>query len=141
MQIIDADYIILHCSATPAGQDVSVETIRRWHVVGNGWTDIGYHFIIGIDGTLHRGRSLERPGAHTKGWNTNIGVCYVGGLNKQRRPKDTMTPEQEATLRALVAHLRAVYGTPLPLRGHNDFTDKKACPSFKVQTKFPELYG
>ena len=61
--------IILHCSATREGQDISVDTIRSWHVDGRGWSDIGYHYIIYIDGSIHTGRPLDRSGAHTKGHN------------------------------------------------------------------------
>ncbi len=75
------DEIVLHCSATREGQDISVETIRSWHVDGNGWSDIGYHAVIMLDGTLELGRPLERSGAHVKGHNRNtIGVCYIGGV-------------------------------------------------------------
>ena len=38
--------IIVHCTATPEGRNVSVDEIRRWHVKDNGWSDIGYHWII-----------------------------------------------------------------------------------------------
>ena len=38
--------IIIHCSATREGQDISVDTIKKWHVEGRGWSDIGYHFYI-----------------------------------------------------------------------------------------------
>ena len=50
--------IILHCSATQEGLDIGVDTIRRWHVTGNGWKDVGYHFIIKLDGTVEDGRPL-----------------------------------------------------------------------------------
>jgi len=44
--------IIIHCSATREGQDVPVETIRDWHVNSRGWSDIGYHFYVELDGTI-----------------------------------------------------------------------------------------
>ena len=73
--------IIVHCSATREGQDVSVDTIRKWHVEGRGWSDIGYHFYIDINGKIHKGRDIARMGAHCKGQNRNsIGVCYCGGV-------------------------------------------------------------
>ena len=37
--------IIIHCSATREEQQVSVDTIRDWHLA-KGWNDIGYHFYI-----------------------------------------------------------------------------------------------
>ena len=54
--------IIVHCSATREGQDISVDTIRKWHVEGRGWSDIGYHFYIDINGKkrlIGRGSSIN----------------------------------------------------------------------------------
>ena len=44
--------ILIHCSATPQGRDVSIETIKDWHVGHNGWSDIGYHYVIELDGEI-----------------------------------------------------------------------------------------
>ena len=57
--------IIIHCSATQEGKDVSVETIRKWHLK-RGWRDIGYHFVIGLDGQVHEGRPIEETGVTLK---------------------------------------------------------------------------
>ena len=38
--------VIIHCSATKPSMDIGAETIRRWHVDGNNWADIGYHFVV-----------------------------------------------------------------------------------------------
>ena len=130
--------IIIHCSATREGQDVSVDTIRRWHE-DRGWSDIGYHFVIGIDGTIHRGRDIDKIGAHTYRHNLDsIGVCYVGGLEEDgKTPKDTMTEMQEIAMLELIKSLRVTFGK-LRLHGHNEFA-AKACPSFDVQEKYKFL--
>ena len=130
--------IIIHCSATREGQDVSVDTIRRWHE-DRGWSDIGYHFVIGIDGTIHRGRDIDKIGAHTYRHNLDsIGVCYVGGLEEDgKTPKDTMTEMQEIAMLELIKSLRVTFGE-LRLNGHNEFA-AKACPSFDVQEKYKFL--
>ena len=60
------DEIILHCSATPEGRDVSLDDIRRWHVDERGWSDVGYHFVITLDGVVHAGRPMDIAGAHVK---------------------------------------------------------------------------
>ena len=60
------DKIIFHCSATVEGQNISVATIRNWHVKGRGWSDIGYHYYIGIDGKINSCRPVNKIGAHTK---------------------------------------------------------------------------
>ena len=133
------DEIVLHCSATREGQDISVETIRSWHVDGNGWSDIGYHAVIMLDGTVELGRPLRRSGAHVKGRNsTTIGVCYIGGVEADgKTAKDTMTPAQEQAFRNYVTTMRSVLG-PLTISGHNQYSSK-ACPSFDVREKFADL--
>ena len=135
--------IILHCTATREGEDFSVSDIRKWHTdPPRNWSDVGYHFIIRNDenGTIERGRPIERAGAHVKGQNADsVGIAYVGGVDKDLKAKDTMTDCQEESFLKLVEALRMVYGDELPVYGHNDFTDKKECPSFKVREKFPKL--
>ena len=131
--------IILHCSATIEGQDISVDTIRKWHVDGRGWSDIGYHYIVSIDGKIEDGRPIDRSGAHTKGQNSNsIGVCYIGGVEKDgKTPKDTRNPEQLMALANLLDALMEMY-PEATLHGHNEFA-AKACPSFDVQKEYDFL--
>jgi len=72
--------LIVHCSATREGQDITVDTIRDWHLK-RGWSDIGYHYVVKLDGTIETGRSVELMGAHVKGHNKDsIGICYIGGV-------------------------------------------------------------
>ena len=105
--------LIVHCSATREGQNVTVDTIRDWHLA-RGWTDIGYHFYIDVEGNIQKGRDIAKIGAHTKGQNRNsIGICYCGGVEVDgKTPKDTRTQEQEASLLAV---LRTVSYTHLTL--------------------------
>lgn len=139
MKIITGDTVILHCSATTADPKIDVDTIRRWHVKGRGWSDIGYHFVILTDGRIQRGRPLNRNGAHTKGHNENIGVCYVGGVATDGKPKDTMTALQVDSFERLVKWLRLITGKRYDIKGHNDYTNLKACPSFAVDVKFKHM--
>jgi N-acetylmuramoyl-L-alanine amidase len=135
----DLNRIILHCSATREGKDFSADTIRGWHVNGRGWSDIGYHWVIRLDGSIEVGRPLEKSGAHTKGHNKDsVGVCYIGGCDADGKPKDTMNPEQEKAWRMIVLSLRTLYGD-LTIHGHNEFANK-ACPSFIVKEKFSDMY-
>jgi N-acetylmuramoyl-L-alanine amidase len=127
------DKIIIHCSATPEGRDVKTETIRKWHL-DRGWSDIGYHYVIELDGSLHIGRPIERTGAHCKGHNTgSIGVCYIGGVDQDMKPKDTRTEAQRDTLHSLLFDLTDNFAGAT-IHGHNEFSSK-ACPSFNVQTE------
>ena len=131
--------IIIHCTATAEGKNHTVDEIRRWHVDGEGWNDIGYHFVIYLDGSIHLGRKLERAGAHTYSHNTNsIGIVYVGGCAADgKTPKDTRTPEQKRALLSLVKELKHQY-PDATIHGHREFA-KKACPSFDVQKWLKEV--
>ena len=134
----DIDKIIIHCSATREGQDVSVDTIRRWHVVERGWSDIGYHYVIGLDGSIHKGRLNNVQGAHTKGHNKNsLGICYIGGFDQDLKPKDTRTDEQKRSFLILLEGLKSIY-PKATVYGHNEFSDK-ACPSFDVKKYYGHL--
>lgn len=131
------DKIIIHCTATPEGRHFTVEQIRQMHLARN-FSDIGYHFVIYLDGSVHRGRPENRVGAHTTGHNTHsIGISLVGGCETDgKTPKDTRTPAQRAALIRLVSEMREKY-PGATVHGHNEFANK-ACPSFNVQ-KEPEL--
>lgn len=130
--------IILHCTATPEGKHFDVDTIRRWHVKDRGWRDIGYHYVIYLDGSVHEGRPLEQVGAHTSGHNKDsIGIVYIGGCDAKMKAKDTLNEAQEVAMVNLIKALREEHGE-LSLHGHNEFA-AKACPSFDVQKKFDWL--
>lgn len=126
--------IIIHCSATPEGKDFTVDDIRRWHLARH-FADIGYHYVIYRDGSVHKGRAENIAGAHCLRHNANsIGICYIGGVAKDgKTPKDTRTPQQKTALRQLVNQLKFYY-PHATVHGHNEFA-AKACPSFNVQTE------
>lgn len=124
--------IILHCTATPEGIDYTVDQVRCWHVQGNGWSDIGYHYLIHLDGTISVGRPLEKIGAHCTGHNArSIGICYVGGCAPDgNTPKDTRTPQQREAIKKLISHFVALI-PGIAVHCHNEFA-AKACPSFTI---------
>jgi len=131
--------IIIHCSATREGDDsVDSETIDRWHKQ-RGWNGIGYHFVILIDGTIEKGRSIETTGAHTKGYNSKSwGVCYIGGVEKDgKTPKDTRTAAQKDSFDRLLYFLKLL-APQATIHSHNDFANK-ACPSFNATKEYSGL--
>lgn len=129
--------IIIHCTATPEGSDVSVADIDRCHRE-RGFIEIGYHFVVMADGRIETGRNIEAAGAHCLGHNPNsVGVAYVGGLARDcKTPKDTRTEAQKKALRELVAKLRVQF-PGATVHGHNEFA-KKACPCFDVRKEFSD---
>jgi N-acetylmuramoyl-L-alanine amidase len=135
----DINKIILHCSATRAGDNsVNTEVIDKWHKA-RGWSGCGYHFVVLIDGTIEFGRMVEKIGAHTKNLNkSSIGVCYVGGVEQDgKTPKDTRTPEQVVSLLVLLRFLKKSF-PDASIHGHNEFSNK-ACPSFDVNLEYGNL--
>lgn len=150
------DAIVIHCSATRAGQDIHAADIDKWHKE-RGFAMIGYNYVIDLDGTVEVGRPLSMDGAHCntaglsgQSYNKHsIGICYVGGLDENGKPADTRTPEQKKAMAELVYSLLEVY--PITdILGHRDASpDKngdgkitknewvKACPCFSVRDEFP----
>ena len=130
--------LIVHCSATPEGKDYSVDTIRQWHLQ-RGFSDIGYHYVIYRDGSIHIGRDESIIGAHCTGHNTNsIGVCYIGGCASDgKTPKDTRTTEQKQSLVKLLKELKTKY-PKASIHGHRDFSSK-ACPSFDATKEYSSI--
>lgn len=135
MRVIDK--IIYHCSATRASQDIGAAEIRRWHVDGNKWQDIGYHYVIRFNGEIEPGRPLEKAGAHCTGYNErSIGICLVGG--GPMGEDNCFTKAQFDSLALLTKFLRLRFPNAT-IHGHKEFANK-ACPVFNVQ-QFLNDYG
>ena len=134
-------FIIVHCTATAEGQPFTIDDVSRWHRA-RGWKTVGYHYLVLLDGTIQRGRPEEMVGAHCKNRNQHsIGVCYVGGLSAEGRPKDTRTPAQKAALRSLLTDLKHRYPNAL-IASHHLFDPLKACPCFDATEEYaPEARG
>lgn len=127
--------IIVHCSGTPRGMEVKAADIHRWHCE-RGWNGIGYHYVIGLNGDIEKGREENEVGAHCKGHNAHsIGICYVGGLSSDGREAiDTRTDEQRVALTELIMDLRERY-PGAKVYGHRDFANKE-CPCFDVHKEW-----
>ena len=132
--------IIVHCTATLPNQNVTVDDIRGWHL-DRGWSDIGYHRVVYLDGSDHAGRPEERVGAHVSGYNTGtLGVAYVGGLDANRNAADTRTPAQREGLTRVLKAWLAKYPSIEWIKGHSDFANK-ACPCFDAAAEYQHLVG
>lgn len=144
--------LILHCTASQEGVNQTVAAIRNYHIKKKGWSDIGYHFVIYLDGSIHTGRPLDKIGAHCPGHNSNsIGICYVGGLDKNKNPKDTRTDAQKKGLLELLTQLKKQYPNA-KIIGHRDTSPDlngngtvepsewiKSCPCFDAKTEYKDL--
>lgn len=135
--------IIVHCSATPEGEDYTTADIKRMHLA-RGFSDIGYHYVIYRDGSIHTGRSEAISGAHCTGHNTiSIGICYIGGCPARtdskwmNKGKDTRTAAQKASLIKLLKELKVKY-PKATIHGHREFANK-ACPSFDAKKEYANI--
>ena len=156
MKASDIDAIVIHCSASRAGQDLRASDIDKMHKE-RGFSMIGYNYVIDLDGTVEVGRPTSRDGAHCntaglsgKSYNKHsIGICYVGGLDENGNPADTRTDAQKKALVELVYNLTETYPI-VEVIGHRDASpDKngngsiernewiKQCPCFEVRAEFP----
>ena len=126
------DTIVIHCSATPPTMDISVETIREWHVGENHWDDVGYHHIVKRCGTLEPARPEEMQGSHNPQTNyRSVAVCLIGGSNASGDWENNFTDAQFVSLKSLILDLIKRYEIK-KIIGHYQVDDKKECPSFKV---------
>ena len=126
------DYIVVHCAATNPSMDIGADTIRDWHVNGNGWRDIGYHLVIRRDGSVEKGRDINDSGALAAGYNSkSIGLCLVGGMAEDNSAEDNFTAQQWTSLLATVKELEVDFPNAKVI-GHNEISEKE-CPSFDVQ--------
>ena len=133
------DGIVIHCTATKPNVDLNVADVRKMHKK-QGWSDIGYHYLIRLDGRIENGRDVDTIGAHVEGHNAHtIGVCYVGGLDKNGNPYDTRTENQKASLLSLLIDLKKLYPKAV-IKGHRDFPKvNKACPCFNAIQEYIRL--
>lgn len=137
--------LVLHCTATPEGREVSAADIRHWHCDpvgkgGRGWKQVGYTDMIHLAGKVER-LVKNNEDANVDPWEVTNGaagynstsrhVVYVGGVAKDgKTPKDTRTAAQLEAMEAYVKDFHRRF-PDIPIVGHNQLA-AKACPSFDV---------
>ena len=137
--------LVLHCTATPEGREVSSADIRHWHCDpvckgGRGWKKVGYTDMIHLDGRVER-LVDNNEDANVDPWEITNGaagynstsrhVVYVGGVAKDgNTPKDTRTAAQLKAMEAYVKDFHRRF-PGIPIVGHNQLA-AKVCPSFNV---------
>lgn len=143
--------IVIHCTATKPGLDYTANDIRKMHKA-QGWSDIGYHYIVRLNGAVEPGRDVDMIGAHVSGHNAHsIGIAYVGGINSRGKAEDTRTEAQKASLLALLVELRKLYPRA-KISGHRDFSRDlnhdgvispdewiKECPCFNAADEYRRI--
>ena len=135
----EIEYLIVHHTYSPTAADyqgaATIKGVQDYHIDVRHWTDIGYHFLIGPDGTIFRGRPELAIGAHCIPNTGKIGISLVGNYENEEQ----LTTENRQALVHLLAHLRTKYGLSVErILGHQDFAATK-CPGVNVYTLLPEI--
>ena len=140
-------YLVIHCTATPEGREVSAAEIRRWHTApvsqgGRGWKQVGYTDMVHLDGRVER-LVNNNEDAQVDPWEVTNGaagynnmsrhIVYVGGCDKAGKPKDTRTEAQREALKRYVEDFHARF-PQVKIVGHHELNPGKVCPSFDVPT-------
>jgi N-acetylmuramoyl-L-alanine amidase len=134
-------YLIIHCTATPEGREVTKKNIEQWHLVERGWSKVGYRDMIHLNGGLENLIDYNQDDTidhweisnGARGFNGNSAhVVYVGGTKKNdiKKPKDTRTYEQHKSLQIYVLFM-ILRHPKIRVIGHNEVS-KKDCPGFFV---------
>lgn len=140
-------YLIIHCSATPAGREVTGDEIRQWHLNERGWSRVGYSDIIHLDGNIENMVDYDEDNWISAGEITNgaVGyngisrhVCCIGGLDEWSNEllkngdfNDMLTPEQFTALREYVFEFLGNHPDK-QIMGHYMVNEHKNCPGFDV---------
>lgn len=144
------DTIIVHCTATPPGREVTRKELDSWHraarfepyISKDGVTYAGYHLLVHLDGTYERLRPDDARGQHCPTMNMNnraIAVCYVGGCDNNNKACDTRTEAQKRALITILRTLRVRY-PDAQILGHRDIQGvRKACPSFDAKEEYKAI--
>lgn len=132
MTMLPITHLTIHCAATPEGRNVKAAEVEQWDRAR--FNQPSYHWVVELDGNIHRSLDDGVRGAHVAHHNSNnIGICYVGGCDSHMQPKDTRTEKQRESLAKLVRDYKAKCHGIIVL-GHRDWPGvKKACPSFEVR--------
>ena len=140
-------YLVIHCTATPEGREVSAAEIRRWHTApvsqgGRGWKQVGYTDMVHLDGRVER-LVNNNEDAQVDAWEVTNGaagynsvsrhIVYVGGCDKAGKTRDTRTEAQREALKRYVEDFHARF-PQVKIVGHHELNPGKACPSFDVPT-------
>lgn len=146
--------VVHHSAGSNASTNFTqvVRDIYLYHTQVNGWSDIGYNYLIAQDGTIYAGRDPEDGdqdkvrGAHFCGSNTGtLGVCLLGNYETTTPTDDTWRSlEQLLTFELLKQDLDPFdtnnhpLGTLNAVVGHRDGC-ATLCPGENVYSMLNDL--
>lgn len=130
--------IVIHHTGNPYDDDLSAEQIHASHQA-QGWSGIGYHFVIRKDGSIELGRPDWSIGAHAYGFNSDSIGIHVCGNFDQAEP----TKAQLDALPQLIADICDAYGliaADTIVVGHRDLM-ATACPGNNLYKQLDTIRG
>lgn len=139
-------YIVVHCTATSRSASVA-GILNGWKK--KGWKNPGYHFLVEMDGAHHILLPVDKVSNGVKGYNSvSINLAYIGGIDGEGEPTDTITPKQHWKIQQIIDGL-LVHFPKAKVVGHRDLSPDsnengkvdpcewlKACPCFDVTSRF-----
>ena len=126
--------VVHHSAIYKADGRATLQEIQRLHRQDRGWADVGYHFMLDVDGAIYAGRDLGARGAHTLGRNTgSAGVCLLGDF-RFSAPLPAQWEALIALARWLIAELELTH-----LAGHSQFNENTVCPGARVLAQLSAL--
>ena len=119
------DKIVIHHTGNPTDDNLSAIAIHSSHQA-QGWSGIGYHYVVRKDGTVEEGRPHWTIGAHTYGDNSHTLGIHVCGNFEIGQPTDA----QIESLAMLISGLAYDYGLPIndqTVVAHRDLMPTACC--------------
>lgn len=105
-------YIALHHAEASV---CTAKQVDEWHK-SNGWSGIGYHFFVRKDGSVYRGRPLDKLGAHVQGMNNcSLGICAEGAYSREFMPY-----VQKKAIAELIDYLKRNFYPDAQIVGHRE---------------------
>jgi hypothetical protein len=122
---------------TPLGMslDISEQEIDTMHRA-RGFDEIGYNYVVRMDGTVEKGRAEDLRGAHAKQWDergisynaSSIGICFAGNCNAAR----WTAAQQTAGYKLILELMRRYHVPPERVIGHRECGNDTDCPGLLI---------
>uniref|UniRef100_A0A8D3DNZ2 Peptidoglycan recognition protein 5 n=1 Tax=Scophthalmus maximus TaxID=52904 RepID=A0A8D3DNZ2_SCOMX len=135
--------VVIHHTALPSCGGLQeckdqIFSIQRAHMTERGFSDVGYNFLVGADGTVFEGRGWGVVGAHSKGNNyDSLGIAFMGNFNNDTPSKEAISSVREL-LRSGVS--QGFLCKAFTLFGHRDLGVTQ-CPGDHLYAALPQLRG
>jgi hypothetical protein len=152
----NVEHLIVHHSATSNSATDYTSVVRNiylYHTDVNGWSDIGYNYLVAPDGTIYKGRDPGTGeqdnvrGAHFCGKNSGtMGICLLGEYDSAQ-PAEAMLQSllHLLTWKSDKENLDPLSSSPHPantnlrvVAGHRDGCST-ICPGDNVYATLPQL--